>query len=233
MSTRTVPVKYSTGPANEACEPPRVTVIACGSGITDGALFPADPGGWPSPRAGRPASRNERAAAVKSGRRPLEGNGSGEAEEPAPPQPERAALRRRWANLIRRVYEVDPLVCARCGAEMGFSITTPTARGGPHRLRVGPPAASTTQRGESCRPRARRSTGTPNPIALLSISGLRAPQNTSGAAPKGPPRRRTQTRPRIEVPSLKRRPSSSSSWQVALDGPFLLFRLLESVRSHP
>jgi hypothetical protein len=47
----------------------------------------------------------------------LEGNGSGEAEEPVPPPPERAALRRRWANLIRRVYEVDPLVC-RCGAEM-------------------------------------------------------------------------------------------------------------------
>ena len=48
----------------------------------------------------------------------LEGNGSGEAEEPIPPPPERAALRRRWANLIRRVYEVDPLVCPRCGSEM-------------------------------------------------------------------------------------------------------------------
>ena len=48
----------------------------------------------------------------------LEGNGSGEAEEPIPPAPERAALRRRWANLIRRVYEVDPLVCPRCGSEM-------------------------------------------------------------------------------------------------------------------
>jgi hypothetical protein len=59
---------------------------------------------------------------------PLEGNGSGEAEEPVPPPPERAALRRRWANLIRRVYETDPLVCPRCGAEMriiGF-ITEPT-----------------------------------------------------------------------------------------------------------
>jgi hypothetical protein len=57
----------------------------------------------------------------------LEGNGSGEAEEPVPPPPERAALRRRWADLIRRVYEVDPLVCPRCGAEMriiGF-ITEP------------------------------------------------------------------------------------------------------------
>jgi len=40
---------------------------------------------------------------------------------------DRAALRRRWAELIRRVYEVDPLVCPRCGGEMrviGF-ITQP------------------------------------------------------------------------------------------------------------
>jgi len=29
-----------------------------------------------------------------------------------------AALRRRWADLIRRVYEIDPLVCARCGGPM-------------------------------------------------------------------------------------------------------------------
>jgi len=48
----------------------------------------------------------------------LQGNRPGEAEEPVTPPPERAALRRRWANLIRRVYEVDPLVCPRCGAEM-------------------------------------------------------------------------------------------------------------------
>jgi diadenosine tetraphosphate (Ap4A) HIT family hydrolase len=38
--------------------------------------------------------------------------------EPVPTPRERSALRRRWANLIRRVYEVDPLVCPRCGAEM-------------------------------------------------------------------------------------------------------------------
>jgi len=38
--------------------------------------------------------------------------------QPVPTPTERAALRRRWANLIRRVYEVDPLVCPRCGAEM-------------------------------------------------------------------------------------------------------------------
>jgi hypothetical protein len=28
------------------------------------------------------------------------------------------ALRRRWANLMRRVYELDPLPCPRCGAQM-------------------------------------------------------------------------------------------------------------------
>jgi hypothetical protein len=58
----------------------------------------------------------------------LEARGSGEVEEAVPPPPERAALRRRWANLIRRVYEVDPLVCPRCGARMriiGF-ITEPS-----------------------------------------------------------------------------------------------------------
>ena len=57
----------------------------------------------------------------------LQGSGSGEVEEAVPAPPERAARRRRWANLIRRVYEVDPLVCPRCGAEMrvvGF-ITEP------------------------------------------------------------------------------------------------------------
>ncbi len=49
-------------------------------------------------------------------------------KEAVPTPPERAALRRRWANLIRRVYEVDPLVCPRCGADMrviGF-ITEPS-----------------------------------------------------------------------------------------------------------
>ncbi len=53
---------------------------------------------------------------------------SGGTSQKTPTPPERAALRRRWANLIRRVYEVDPLVCPRCGAEMrvvGF-ITEPT-----------------------------------------------------------------------------------------------------------
>ena len=33
-------------------------------------------------------------------------------------QPERRTLRKRWAELIHRIYEVDPLTCARCGAPM-------------------------------------------------------------------------------------------------------------------
>ncbi len=35
-----------------------------------------------------------------------------------PDGPHRAALRRRSAELIRRVYEVDPLVCPRCGSDL-------------------------------------------------------------------------------------------------------------------
>jgi hypothetical protein len=36
----------------------------------------------------------------------------------APADPELRALRRRWAQLIRRIYEVDFLACPRCGATM-------------------------------------------------------------------------------------------------------------------
>jgi hypothetical protein len=57
----------------------------------------------------------------------VEGRASDGPADELPPPAERAALRRRWANLIRRVYEVDPLVCPRCGSEMrvvGF-ITEP------------------------------------------------------------------------------------------------------------
>jgi hypothetical protein len=60
---------------------------------------------------------------------PAEPSSADEAPEDAakPDGPHRAALRRRWAELIRRVYEVDPLVCPRCGGDMrvvGF-ITQP------------------------------------------------------------------------------------------------------------
>ena len=36
-------------------------------------------------------------------------------DEPSPPQ---RSLRKRWAELIYRIYEVDPLTCRRCGAQM-------------------------------------------------------------------------------------------------------------------
>jgi hypothetical protein len=32
--------------------------------------------------------------------------------------PDARALRRSWAQLIKRVYEVDPLVCPKCQGEM-------------------------------------------------------------------------------------------------------------------
>jgi len=60
---------------------------------------------------------------------PSEPSSPGEAPEgtTTPQGAARAALRRGWAEMIRRVYEVDPLVCPRCGGEMrvvGF-ITQP------------------------------------------------------------------------------------------------------------
>jgi hypothetical protein len=36
----------------------------------------------------------------------------------APSDADARALRRRWATLIRRIYEVDPLVCPRCAGPM-------------------------------------------------------------------------------------------------------------------
>jgi hypothetical protein len=35
-----------------------------------------------------------------------------------PIDPDMRGLRRRWAELLRRIYEVDPLVCPKCGATM-------------------------------------------------------------------------------------------------------------------
>jgi hypothetical protein len=32
--------------------------------------------------------------------------------------PDRRTLRHRWAELIRRIYEVGPFVCPRCGGQM-------------------------------------------------------------------------------------------------------------------
>jgi hypothetical protein len=49
---------------------------------------------------------------------PTDNNSPNPADEPALGPARKAALRRRWANLIRRVFEVDPLVCDRCGGQL-------------------------------------------------------------------------------------------------------------------
>ena len=44
---------------------------------------------------------------------------------------ERKRSRRSWAQLIRRIYEVDPLVCRQCGADMrilAFILDPPVIR---------------------------------------------------------------------------------------------------------
>ena len=48
---------------------------------------------------------------------------SGDASDEA----ERRAARRRWADLIRRIYEVDPLVCSNCGGPMKIVALSQTA----------------------------------------------------------------------------------------------------------
>ncbi len=49
---------------------------------------------------------------------PLKPVRSGVRDDGGLTDPERRARRRAWARLIRRVYEVDPLVCRSCGGEM-------------------------------------------------------------------------------------------------------------------
>ena len=41
------------------------------------------------------------------------------ASVPAPaPKPTAKEARKRWAALIKQVYEADPLLCPKCGAQM-------------------------------------------------------------------------------------------------------------------
>lgn len=44
--------------------------------------------------------------------------GEAELEQEAAPSPDAATLRKRWADMLRRVYEVDPLVCPSCSGAM-------------------------------------------------------------------------------------------------------------------
>jgi hypothetical protein len=57
---------------------------------------------------------------VARGKRKKARAGLQSAQDEAPEEmtPEQAARRRSWAELIRRVYEVDPLICTKCGGEM-------------------------------------------------------------------------------------------------------------------
>ena len=65
------------------------------------------------------ASRAKRAREAASGqasqRATTSANGSVASEADSP---ERKAARKRWADLIRHIYEVDPLLCPRCGGTM-------------------------------------------------------------------------------------------------------------------
>jgi len=49
---------------------------------------------------------------------PLTPGRSGSYEDDGLTDAQRRARRREWARLIRRVYEIDPLVCEKCGGEM-------------------------------------------------------------------------------------------------------------------
>ena len=63
------------------------------------------------------ASRGKRRRQAESVEAPQTGGTQADAPRKSPP-PDAHALRRRWAELIKRVHEVDPLVCPLCGGEM-------------------------------------------------------------------------------------------------------------------
>ena len=55
----------------------------------------------------------------RSQRKPRKDSTSAEATQiEDPTRVSNSNLRRRWANLIRRVYQTDPLVCPKCGSKM-------------------------------------------------------------------------------------------------------------------
>lgn len=61
------------------------------------------------------AARGKRRGAVAGQASTTEAECGDPAEAPAPAV---SAARKRWADLLRRVYEVDPLVCPRCASTM-------------------------------------------------------------------------------------------------------------------
>jgi len=63
------------------------------------------------------ASRGRRRRAEAAGR-PVRLQPADPAEDDAEAGAELRLLRRRWRELIKRIYEVDPLICPNCQAEM-------------------------------------------------------------------------------------------------------------------
>jgi hypothetical protein len=61
-------------------------------------------------------ARRRREAPARAGTQQVDTPASSAATTPI--DPDMRALRRRWAELLRRIHEVDPLVCLRCGARM-------------------------------------------------------------------------------------------------------------------
>jgi len=61
-------------------------------------------------------ARGQREAAARGATQQTDASRPPPAAPPA--DPERRALRRRWAELLRRIFEVDPLLCPRCGETM-------------------------------------------------------------------------------------------------------------------
>jgi len=62
-------------------------------------------------------AKRKRDAAAKAAPLPA-GAAPASPEASQPDSAERRAARKRWAELIRHIYEVDPLVCPRCGGAM-------------------------------------------------------------------------------------------------------------------
>ena len=63
------------------------------------------------------ATRGRDGAAAEAGSQAATATATGSLAS-EPDWAERKAARKRWANLIRHIYDVDPLVCPRCGGMM-------------------------------------------------------------------------------------------------------------------
>ena len=109
--------------------------------------------------------------------------------EPDPASAGAPASRACWARLIRKVFEVDPLICARCGGEMKVIAVVPQFEGAQGR---GQNRSTPSGKG---RIRARSAWSRPAippelrgvcSSALAKLASLEAPQTSSRRAPSAP-----------------------------------------------